>query len=352
MRRERLDYVLPPEAVALRPVEPRDHARLLVVHIPSGRTFHERFDALPRWLPRGTVLVLNRTRVVRARLEGVKATGGRVTVVVFPRKYAPTAVGGGGKGEEVQALLQRGKIRVGQVFRVGEIEITVVEQEGKWLTLRFPPGVDVEEVLDRHGKMPLPPYIRREVSEADERWYQPLTAREPGSVAAPTASLHFTPRVMEALRQRGVEIVEVVLHVGPGTFLPILTEEVEAHRMLPEYYEVPPEAQARIVRARREGRPVVAVGTTCTRALETWALGEGPSRGYSDLFIYPGYRFRVLDGLVTNFHQPRSTPLALVAAFAGLDLVKRVYEEALRRGYRFLSYGDATLWVRFDPGAT
>lgn len=348
MKRETLYYDLPKHAIAQRPVSPRDHSRLLVVHVPSGRLYHDRFYNLVQYLPSGAVLVLNRTRVIKARLEGEKETGGKVVVVVFPPQHAPLPVGiGGGDSQTVPALLQRGKVRPGQKIQIQSEVIEVVEQQGKWVTLRFASNMDVNTFLENYGKMPLPPYIQRDIHDADEAWYQPITAQESGSIAAPTASLHFTPHLFHTLQNRGINIVEILLHVGPGTFLPILTERIENHRMLPEYYEIPKETQKEIQQARQEGRPVIAVGTTCTRALETWALGEGPTEGFTDLFIYPGYPFRVLDGLVTNFHQPPSTPLALVAAFAGLDLVHRVYQEALRKGYRFLSYGDASLWMRF-----
>ncbi len=349
MNRRELDYDLPRERIALTPAEPREEARLLVVEIPARRIRHHRVRDLPDLLSPGTVLVFNRSRVVKARLEGEKPTGGRVTVVLDP---APEMLGSGSVAVAVRtcrALLQRGKLRAGQRFQVAEVSFTVVEKQGKWLTLLLPPDLDLDAFLEAHGRMPLPPYIRREPGEADERWYQPVFADTPGSIAAPTASLHFTENLLVELERRGIQTVYLTLHVGPGTFLPILTEEVEAHRMLPEWYEIPPDTLRVLQEARETGRPVVAVGTTATRALESWAWGEGPERGATDLFIRPGHTFRVISGLLTNFHQPRSTPLALVAAFAGLDLVRMAYREALHRGYRFLSYGDASLWLH-QPG--
>lgn len=348
VKREALDYHLPPERIALEPVQPRDAARLLVVNVSTDSIRHHRVRDLPDILPPGTVLVFNRSRVVKARLEGEKPTGGRVTVILDPSPE--DLISGGGTSvavRTVRALLQRGKIREGQRFFVGDVVLEVAERKGKWLTLLLPAELDLDAFLETHGKMPLPPYIRREPGREDEHWYQPVFAEEPGSIAAPTASLHFTPELLSRLQKKGIVIVFITLHVGPGTFLPILTEEVEAHRMLPEWYEIPEPTQTILREARKARHPIVAVGTTATRALETWAFGEGPVRGSTELFIHPGYRFRVLDGLFTNFHQPRSTPLALVAAFAGLNLVKRAYEEALREGYRFLSYGDASLWLRF-----
>jgi len=348
MNLQQLDYELPRERIALAPTEPREEARLLVVDIPTGHIRHHRVRDLPEILPRGTVLVFNRSRVVKARLEGEKPTGGRVTVVVEP---APDALAQGSVAVDVRtcrALLQRGRIREGERFQVAGVTLEVLEKRGKWLTLLLPRDLDLDAFLEAHGRMPLPPYIRREPGKEDERWYQPVFAEIPGSIAAPTASLHFTESLLRALEDRGIQVVYLTLHVGPGTFLPILTEEVEAHRMLPEWYEIPSETAQILQEARKDGRPVVAVGTTVTRALESWAWGEGPERGATDLFIYPGYTFRVISGLFTNFHQPRSTPLALVAAFAGLDLVRRAYREALEGEYRFLSYGDASLWLAFS----
>lgn len=351
MKREALDYVLPPERIALRPVEPRDHARLLAVRLPEGSLEHRKVRDLPDILPEGTVLVFNRSRVVKARLEGQKPTGGRVSVVLDLTPEDLTQDGGVVVATRtVRALLQRGKIREGQVFQTGGISFPVLKREGKWLVLEIPDNLDLDAFLESHGKVPLPPYIRRDPGREDETWYQPVFADTPGSIAAPTASLHFTPELLERLENRGVRIAFLTLHVGPGTFLPILTEEVEAHRMLPEWYEIPSDTVSVLLEAREKGLPVVAVGTTATRALESWAWGSGPLRGSTDLFIHPGYAFRVISGLLTNFHQPRSTPLALVAAFAGLGTVKRAYEEALRKGYRFLSYGDASLWLRRQEG--
>ncbi len=349
MNLRELDYELPRERIAFAPAEPREAARLLVVDVPTGRIRHHRVRDLPDLLPPGTVLVLNRSRVVKARLEGEKSTGGRVTVVLDP---SPGTFAQGSVVVAVRtcrALLQRGKLREGQRFQVAGVTFEVLEKQGKWLTLLLPPDLDLDAFLETHGRMPLPPYIRRAPGKEDERWYQPVFADIPGSIAAPTASLHFTEPLLRALEHRGIQTVYLTLHVGPGTFLPILTEEVEAHRMLPEWYEIPPGTVRVLQEAREAGRPVVAVGTTATRALESWAWGEGPERGATDLFIHPGYAFRVISGLLTNFHQPRSTPLALVAAFAGLDLVRRAYGEALAQGYRFLSYGDASLWLAF-PG--
>ena len=348
MNLRELDYELPRERIAFAPTEPREEARLLVVDVPTGRIRHHRVRDLPDLLPPGTVLVLNRSRVVKARLEGEKPTGGRVTVVLDPK---PETLAQGSVAVAVRtcrALLQRGKLREGQRFQVAGVTFEVAEKQGKWLTLLLPPDLDLDAFLEAHGRMPLPPYIRRAPGKEDERWYQPVFADTPGSIAAPTASLHFTENLLRALERRGVQTAYLTLHVGPGTFLPILTEEVEAHRMLPEWYEIPPETVRVLQEAREAGRPVVAVGTTATRALESWAWGEGPERGATDLFIRPGYAFRVISGLLTNFHQPRSTPLALVAAFAGLDRVRRAYREALVRGYRFLSYGDASLWLAFS----
>jgi S-adenosylmethionine:tRNA ribosyltransferase-isomerase len=340
LRVEDLTYALPRDRIADRPVEPRESARLLVVRWAPTRIAHHRVADLPHLLRPGDILVLNRTRVIKARLDVHKTTGGRVTVVVVAHRQ-----------DTLRALLQKGKLKPGQTLQVGPHRLTCVARQGKWVDLTLPREISLEALLEIYGHMPLPPYIPRDPSDHDETWYQPSLAREPGSIAAPTASLHLTPALLHALQARGIQLAEVVLHVGPGTFLPIQGEHFEDHRMLEEPFRIPPETRAVLQEARRSGRRIVAVGTTVVRALETWAWGEGPAEGTTELFIYPGYTFRVIQGFWTNFHQPRSTPLAMVAAFAGWERVKTAYLVALDHGYRFLSYGDATLWLPEDGDA-
>jgi S-adenosylmethionine:tRNA ribosyltransferase-isomerase len=330
------DYALPPELIAQEPVEPRDASRLLVLHRSSGRIEHRRFRELPEYLRSGDVLVVNETKVIPARLVGRREAGGRVELLLLRRRRAGCW--------EVLARPAR-RVRSGERLIFGEdLEARVVEEgaEGRRV-VEFPGGEQAEAVLKRLGQTPLPPYIRR--SSPLER-YQTVYAREEGSVAAPTAGLHFTPELLEALRRLGVEVVPVVLHVGPATFRPVRTEKVEEHRLEPEYYRVSPEAAARIERASRQGGRVVAVGTTVVRALETVAARHGrvvAGEGWADLFIYPGHCFRRVDALITNFHLPRSSLLMLVCAFAGRERVLAAYRLAVEHRYRFYSFGDAML---------
>ncbi len=330
------DFELPREFIAQRPVEPRDHARLFVVHRASGRFEHRRFYEIPEYFQRGDVLVLNETRVLPARVYGVRSTGGRVEILFL---------GVPDENGIVQALVRtRGHLKTGELLQVGPVRLELLERtpEGP-RQLRWPRGVDFLAFLERYGLPPLPPYIKRPAAPEDRERYQTVFARRPGSVAAPTAGLHFTPRVLQALEAKGVEIRYLVLHVGLGTFRPLRTDDIRQHRMEAEYYEIPDEVARALLQAKQEGRRVVGCGTTVTRALETWRLGEGPQRGWTRLFIYPPFEFRVIDALITNFHVPRSTPLLLVAAFMGRERLLEAYEEAKRRGYRFFSYGDAML---------
>ncbi len=299
---------------------------------------------------RGDCLVLNDTRVIPARLIGRRATGGRVEVLLLRRLAAG--------GEDWEALVRPARrLRPGEVLvcecgpaagsAAAMLTITVVARlEGgrAVVALRAGGGDGVKAVLSRYGMVPLPPYIKRPL--ADPERYQTVYACAEGSVAAPTAGLHFTPRVLQAVADRGVRLAFLTLHVGPGTFRPVTAERVEEHRMHPEHFCIPEETARAVNEARRAGARVIAVGTTVARALEAATGADGlvrPGEGETDLFIYPGYRFRAVHGLLTNFHLPRSTLLMLVAAFAGLDLVLAAYREAVRERYRFFSFGDAML---------
>ncbi len=337
-----LDYVLPEELIAQAPVEPRDASRLLLLPRAGAETRHLQFTDLPDLLSPGDLLVLNDSRVIPARLVGHKASGGRMeALLVEPVPDAPS----GGPARWI-AMAQASKaIREGTRVDFGELgaEVTRVEGEG-FYELRFDRDeAGLAEALERVGRVPLPPYIRREPGSDDRHRYQTVVAREPGSVAAPTAGLHFTANLLARLAARGVERATVTLHVGPGTFLPVRAARLEEHRMHAERYEVP-EVTARAFDAvRRRGGRVVAVGTTAVRTLESahhsGALRAGPGR--TDIFIRPGHEFRAVDGLLTNFHLPRSTLLALVCAFAGTGRVLPAYREAVAARYRFFSYGDA-----------
>ena len=334
------DYALPEELIAQHPVEPRDASRLMVVNRGEKSITHGIFRNLVEWLRAGDVLVLNNTRVLPARLIGCKE-GGEARIEVLLLKRIDRDVW--------ETLIRPGKrLKPGQcvVFGDGLLrgELREVLPDGNRL-IKFQYAGVFEEILDRLGQMPLPPYIT--VQLEDQERYQTVYAKERGSAAAPTAGLHFTPELLQSLRDRGVEIVEVLLHVGPGTFRPVKVQDIREHVMHSEYYRISPETADVINRAKREGRRIVAVGTTVTRTLESAAgpAGVAAGEGWTDIFIYPGYKFQVVDALVTNFHFPRSTLLMLVSALAGRDLILRAYRTAVAEGYRFYSFGDAMLIV-------
>jgi S-adenosylmethionine:tRNA ribosyltransferase-isomerase len=342
---EDFDFPLPAGLIAQQPARQRDRSRLLVLARAGGALEDAAFADLPRFLRAGDLLVLNDTAVLQARLFGRKAgTGGRVEALLL----APV---GGGRWR----ALVRGAGRPGTVleFCRGAVRATVegTDESGEG-TLLFEPADGGERAMASSGYPPLPPYIRRREEEArrrrraDRTRYQTVFAGRPGSVAAPTAGLHFTGRLFARLRAAGVETAFVTLAVGPGTFRPIRTTDIAGHRLEPEAAEVSPGAAEAIAAARARGGRVVAVGTTVARTLETFADGRGgvaPGRRMADLFIRPGHRFRVVDALVTNFHLPKSSLLVLAAAFAGRERILAAYAEAVRRGYRFYSFGDATL---------
>jgi S-adenosylmethionine:tRNA ribosyltransferase-isomerase len=334
---EAYDYVLPPERIAQQPSKEREDARLFVLDRDSGARHHARIRDLPRWLRRGDHLVVNATRVLPARIRGRKLSGGAAEALLLGP--APATTGG------YRALLKtRGRLRPGLKLRFsgGDAELVELGRDGE-VVLAFAAGCDPY----RGGEPPLPPYIRRSAPHpADAERYQTTFARVPGSVAAPTAGLHLTPRLLSELEAAGIGSSEVVLHVGPGTFRPLRPEDLARRRLHPESFELDEAAVTAITAARRGGGRLVAVGTTSTRVLETCAEADGSlnaRRGDTDLFIAPGYEFRAVDGLLTNFHLPRSSLLLLVAAFAGRELLLDAYVEAVRAGYRFYSYGDAML---------
>ena len=327
-------YDLPEERIAQQGVEPRDHSRLMVVERGRGMREHASFYDLPRFLRAGDLLVFNETKVIPARLYGQKEGGARVEALLV-RQQAP---------DHWWAMVKPGRrLKPGARVRFGSLaaEVVAVNDEGLRL-LAF--DAPVLERLAELGQTPLPPYIHQPV--AAER-YQTVYARREGSVAAPTAGLHFTPRLLDELSEMGVEQARLVLHVGPGTFQPV-KGSIEEHRMHSEYYEVPAKAALQVNRALAEGRRVVAVGTTVVRTLESaFVPGAGLRAGAGEtrLFIRPPYDFKVVGGLITNFHLPGSTLLMLVAAFAGYQVTMSAYQEALRSGYRFFSLGDAMLII-------
>lgn len=335
------DYTLPDHLIAQQPCAERDRARLLVVR-RIGSLAHHIFAELPDFLDPGDLLVLNDTRVLPARLLGKRnRTGGRWEGL-FLRTQAD--------GLWEMLCQTRGRLTEGETVALepGPLTLTLVGRSGKhWLSR--PDSTDaVAELLRRHGRIPLPPYIRKgKAAETDHDRYQTVYARQAGAVAAPTAGLHFTPALFERLAERGVERAFVTLHVGPGTFQPVTTDDPRQHVMHAEWGELPAATVQAVERCRGRGGRVVAVGTTTARVLET-AAADGPLRpwcGETALYIHPPYEFRAIDALVTNFHLPRSTLLLLVGAFAGGDLLRRAYETAIEQGYRFYSYGDAMLVV-------
>jgi S-adenosylmethionine:tRNA ribosyltransferase-isomerase len=338
MRLADFDYTLPSELIAQQPAAPRDASRLLVVDRAAGCIIHRVFRDIGEYLHAGDVLVLNDTRVIPARLPARRAaTGGRVEILLLRP----------GEGGCWEALVRPGRrMRTGTIVEVGpqaaRIQIEGRLPNGHWAVRRLDGG-EMTGLLRQAGEMPLPPYIRRPLD--DPAQYQTVYARADGAVAAPTAGLHFTPELLDRLRVQGITVVALTLHVGPGTFQPVLVEDVRGHRMEPEHYAITPDAAAAI--NDRRGR-LVAVGTTTVRCLETAAGPDGriaAGAGWTNLFIVPGFQFRVVRAMVTNFHLPRTTLLMLVSAFAGRDLIRRAYDTAIGERYRFYSFGDAMLIV-------
>ena len=341
MKRSDFSYPLPGELIAQYPPERRGDSRLL--RLEGGRLEDLHFDALPGLLSPGDLLVFNDTRVIPARLRGRKATGGRVEVLI------ERLLGDHAALAQVRASKTP---RPGSRLLIGEAdELEVTGRQGDFYELRSP-GAPLFELLEREGQVPLPPYIDRGDGAVDETRYQTVYARRPGAVAAPTAGLHFTDEMLARLDGMGVGRTHVTLHVGAGTFQPVRVESLEAHRMHSEYLEVDEACCRAVADARRRGGRVVAVGTTSVRSLETAAAGGAlaPFRGETRLFIHPGYRFRVVDAMITNFHLPESTLLMLVAAFAGYREVMAAYRHAVERRYRFFSYGDAMFLARKGHG--
>ncbi len=337
------DYTLPPELIAQAPLAERSASRLLVLEPQEGaapRLTDAVFSALAERVNPGDLLVFNDTRVIHARLHGVKDSGGQVEVLI-ERPVGP---------HEALAQVRASKSpKTGSRLRLADaFEAEVLGRVGEFFHLRFPPDEDLLALLERHGKLPLPPYIQRAAGEADESRYQTVYARAPGSVAAPTAGLHFDDALLARIAARGARCAWLTLHVGAGTFQPVRVDDLGEHRMHRERYVIPQETVDAIAATRAAGGRVIAVGTTSMRALEA-AAQEGAleaGSGETEIFILPGFRFQVVDALVTNFHLPRSTLMMLVSAFAGMDSIRRAYAHAVEQRYRFFSYGDAMFITR------
>ena len=340
------DYQLPEELIAQSPPRERGASRLL--HLSGDRIEDRSFQDLPELMDAGDLLVLNDTRVIKARLHGRKASGGRIEVLI-------ERITG-----EHEALAQ---IRASKSPRTGaklELEPSLIAEvagrEDDLYRLHFAGPDSIQQVLDKHGEVPLPPYVTHKPTADDEARYQTVFAREPGAVAAPTAGLHFDRAMLDRLQTLGVRLAWITLHVGAGTFQPVRVERLEDHRMHTERYSIPAATRTAILATKANGKRVIAVGTTSVRALESAAINlpDGhvdlhPGASETRLFIQPGYRFRVVDRLITNFHLPRSTLLMLVSAFGGMEAVKRGYAHAVSRQYRFFSYGDAMLIDKIAP---
>ena len=340
MKIELFDYELPQELIAQKPVEPRDASRLLVLNKETGAIHNCTFRDIGNYLQEGDVLLVNNTKVIPARLYGYKTTGAKVEVLLLKRS----------SGDIWEALVRPGsKIKPGDVlnFNDGLLKAEIINYApggARRLELHYD-GI-FEEVLEKVGMLPLPPYIKEKLQEQDR--YQTVYAKNQGSAAAPTAGLHFTQELLNKLRRKGIIFVEVLLHVGLDTFRPVNVENIEEHKMHCEYYEMTAEAAQTINDARQKGSKIVCIGTTSVRVLESVAQSDGhinTGSGWTDIFIYPGYNFKAVDAMVTNFHLPKSTLLMLVSAFAGREKIRSAYEEAVHKRYRFFSFGDAMLII-------
>ena len=342
-RLESYDYDLPPELIAQQPADQRDSSRLLLLSRSQGTISHHRFPEILELIPAESCLVLNNTRVMPARLLGHRAAGGEIEALLVHEKFPGTW----------SALVRKaGRIKPGErlTFFEGQLAAKALERndEGHWL-LEFEAAEHLSEKLERFGLPPLPPYIKRkktseQQNQEDRERYQTCYASVPGAIAAPTAGLHFTPEVLEALRKRGTRVFELTLHVGLGTFSAVEDSDLRKHRMHSEHFQISEAVLNDLLEMKTEGKPIIAVGTTVVRVLESLAL-ENYQRhsGWTDIFIYPPYEFRLVDGMLTNFHLPNSTLMMLVSAFCGRTNLLRAYQEAVLERYRFFSYGDCML---------
>lgn len=337
------DYLLPDELIARFPLENRSDSRLLVLDRANNSLSDTHFTSLPDYLREGDCLVLNETKVIPARLFGIREkTGAEIEIFLVHRQADRTDTW------NVLAAPAK-KVKIGETYRFSDLltcEVLEELEQGERI-VQFNLGHDeLERELESIGKMPIPPYLKRESTDLDKTRYQTVFAHTPGAVAAPTASLHFTDELLREIEKKGVRIAKVLLHVGLGTFKPVEVDDVREHKMHGEEFEVSEEAAQIINETKKSGKRIIAVGTTAARTLETVSNDDRtvtPAKGETSIFIYPPYRFKVVDALVTNFHQPRSTLLMMISALAGYDTIMNAYKHAIKEKYRFLSYGDAML---------
>jgi len=337
MQLSEFDFPFDPSLIAAHPILPRDHARLLVLQRLDRSLTYRRVDELPDLLQPGDLLVVNDTKVLSACVAGRKRPSGAEVEILFVKDL----------GDAIWEVLIKGTFQPGQIIEMdAEASAMVVKRGATRTTVRVESPIPLSEWLRQHGRMPLPPYLKRAPTDQDREWYQTLFAQHEGAIAAPTAGLHFTPELLARLQQRGIGLTTITLHVGVGTFKPVTVNQIEDHRMGAEWIEVGAEAVRAIEQVRATGGRTVAVGTTVVRALETAARTNGkirPYRGETEMFMTPGFAFKVVDALLTNFHLPRTTLLMLVSALAGTEFLRQAYAEAVRERYRFYSYGDAML---------
>ena len=330
MKIKEFKYHLPEELIAQYPLYERDRSRLLILDRASKKIIHARFYEISKFFKAKDVLVINNTKVFKARLKGKKTTGGVVEILLIKEQA---------EGIWESMVSQSRRVRTGvKVMLSDKVYAKILEKKGARCLVGF--NVPSDKAIMEYGIVPLPHYIKRTAITNDEKNYQTTFAKKIGSIAAPTAGMHFSQEVLRTCREKGVRLAEITLHIGPGTFKPIRTENIEDHEMEPEYYDIPQNSMDLIDNAAR----IISVGTSVCRTLETYAR-TNDTEGSAELFIYPGHTFKKVDGLVTNFHLPGSTPLLLVCAFAGKDLIFSAYQEAIKKKYRFLSYGDAMLII-------
>lgn len=337
MQLSEFDFPFDPSLIASQPIVPRDKARLLVLDRRRSVFTHRSVRDLPDLLSPGDLVVVNDTRVRPARVAGERCPTGQKVELLFVKEL----------NDGTWEVLIKGKWKPGDIVEVSaESRIVIVERGDERTRVKVVSPKTVQEFLRESGAMPLPPYIKRRPTDEDRTWYQTVFAKTEGAIAAPTAGLHFTPELLAALKRRGIAVAHVTLHVGIGTFKPVTVERIEEHRMGSEWIDVGPDVVEAVNRTKGDGKRVLAVGTTVVRALETGVRkknGVSPYQGETALFIKPGFSFRVVDALLTNFHLPRTTLLMLVSALAGTERLRQAYEEAVRERYRFYSYGDAML---------